>query len=176
MRRALDFIAWRQKADGSFEEEDRFRDMAPPWCKPGDPSACLYLTANCGYWQAFFGAGELTLEPTVRVLRAHLEDGHLPSFLHADWLAAGTFVKTGETQAADGILAYLEARLPEMDSSPVAWMITSLAGMGMAKSHPLLLRARRLLEEAQEEDGRWKSEDGPQRDVHVTLESLRALS
>lgn len=33
-----------------------------------------------------------------------------------------------------------------------------------------------LVEQAlQEPDGRWSSEDGPQRDVHTTLEALRVL-
>jgi hypothetical protein len=38
-----------------------------------------------------------------------------------------------------------------------------------------MAQAAALLARRQEADGRWPSEDGPARDVHATVEALRAL-
>jgi hypothetical protein len=46
---------------------------------------------------------------------------------------------------------------------------------GVPRDHPLLDRAAYVLEQKQQEDGRWQSEDGPSQDVHATLEALRSL-
>src|SRR5258705_5559378 len=38
-RRALDWIASRQRLNGFWEEDSTLGDVAPPWAKPGDPEA-----------------------------------------------------------------------------------------------------------------------------------------
>src|SRR4051812_12454994 len=48
-KRALDWLAGRQRLDGTWEEDPALHDSAPPWAKPGDPEARLYLTANAAY-------------------------------------------------------------------------------------------------------------------------------
>ncbi len=55
------------------------------------------------------------------------------------------------------------------------WLINSLRAAGVPASHRLVDTAACLLERCQQEDGRWPSEDGPDRDVHSTLEAMRAL-
>ncbi|KIR62930.1 MULTISPECIES: prenyltransferase/squalene oxidase repeat-containing protein [Micromonospora] len=49
-RRALDWLASRQQADGGWEEDPALADDAPWWARPGDPEARLYLTATVTFW------------------------------------------------------------------------------------------------------------------------------
>ncbi|WFE58124.1 prenyltransferase/squalene oxidase repeat-containing protein [Micromonospora sp. WMMD712] len=49
-RRALDWLASRQQADGGWEEDAALADDAPWWARPGDPEARLYLTATVTFW------------------------------------------------------------------------------------------------------------------------------
>src|SRR5947209_7156205 len=54
-RKALRWLASRQRPDGTWEEDESLTDSAPVWARPGDPEARLYLTANAGYWLAVGG-------------------------------------------------------------------------------------------------------------------------
>ncbi len=54
-------------------------------------------------------------------------------------------------------------------------MLIALRSAGVPAGHAPLQRAASLLAEGQAPDGRWPSEDGAARDVHATLEALRAL-
>src|SRR5215470_9492653 len=51
-KRALDWLAARQRLDGTWEEDRALADSAPPWARPGDPEARFYLTANAAFWLA----------------------------------------------------------------------------------------------------------------------------
>src|SRR5688572_24586417 len=51
-RRALRWLAARQRPDGCWEEDQALAGSAPPWAAPGDPEARFYLTACAAYWLA----------------------------------------------------------------------------------------------------------------------------
>jgi hypothetical protein len=176
LRPAVDFIAARQGEDGSWEEDVGVAASTPPWAKPGDLAARLYLTANCGFWMAVLSEDLGQAERASAYMLAHLDGtGKLPSFLHAHWLAAGLWRRLGQTEAAERVCAHLYARLGEMPASNLAWIVTTFALAGVPATDSLMMEAARRLARMQAEDGRWPSEDGPERDVHVTLETLRAL-
>lgn len=82
----------------------------------------------------------------------------------------------GDEAAALAILGALRLRLSELDASNLAWMINALLVMGLSSNFPLVVEARARLDDLQETDGRWSSEDGEWQDVHTTLESLRVFS
>lgn len=177
VERALAFLAYRQQANGSWQEEEEVAAVAPPWAKPGDTAAKLYLTANCGFWMATL-AGSEDGKQAADYLQTHLTvSGRLPSFLHAHWLAGALWYSAGLTAVAESVFTYLQQeRLPELSPANLAWLIVTLRRAAVPTTHPLIQSAAARLAEQQEPDGRWPGDDGPDWNVHTTLEALRALS
>jgi len=175
VNRAVKFLIKRQSPDGSWEEDEKDADSAPPWAKPGELAAKLYLTANCGLWLALFGNPDTRVLKAADYLQTHLDqNGHLPSFLHAHWLAGGLWYKLN-WQASTQIFDYLSMRIGDLSTSNLSWLITTMCAAGVPASHQLVDNAARLLEQSQNADGYWESEDGSNQNVHATLEALRAL-
>lgn len=176
VERAVHFLAQRQTANGSWQEDEKVSDLAPPWAKPGDLTATLYLTANCALWLALLSNDRDKALGAAGYLYRHLdESGKLPGYLQTHWLAAALWQKLAWQEAAERVSAYLGGKLTDLAASDLSWLITTLCATGVEADHPLLEVAAALLEPAQQSDGRWASEDGPGQDVHVTLEALRAL-
>ena len=168
VERGLRFIAGRQRDDGSWEEEAELVDAAPAWARPGDERARLYLTANCAFWLGRYG------RPGARRAAALLAsyvgtDGRLPTFLHAHWLAAGALRGAGRDAEADSLIQGLAGRIGELGAGALAWVSNTLAG------EPLADDARARLGALQEQNGRWRSEDGEAFDVAVTVAAVRSL-
>lgn len=173
---ALAFLIAHQEPNGSFQEEARLGTKAPPWAKPGDDAARVYLTANAGYWIQYYQPRSPRLDTVVQFLTGKLTaKGQLSSFFQSQWLTAGLLYARGDETTALAILEVLRLRLSDLDASNLAWMINSLVVMGLSPKIPLIREARARLDGLQEADGRWCSADGAWQDVHTTLESLRAF-
>jgi hypothetical protein len=173
---AVRFLEERQATRGSWEEDAAAAALAPPWAIPGDLAAQLYLTANCGYWLAMLNPKSPAGALGSSFLLLHLEpSGQLPTFLHAHWLAAGLWICLEKSAPAKIVLSQLLKQLPQLTSSSLAWMVTSLCQAGLSGKHELIRQAVSLIARHQQPDGRWSSEDGPARDVHATLEALLAI-
>jgi Prenyltransferase and squalene oxidase repeat len=189
-RRALDWLAGRQRPDGTWQEDAALADVAPPWAKPGDPEAALYLTANAGFWLAIAGPEAVEHEdfqmqqvnPYAEVIaratqafRAALRpDGTWPSFLVAGWLGGALLYKTGWYYEAAQIQVVLAERVPDMTQADVAWMAAAFRRAGLSNQDYVMQVAMRKLAESQGSDGGWESDDGPSFDVHTTLTAIRA--
>ena len=198
-RRALAWLAGRQRPDGTWEEDESLADSAPPWAQPGDPEARLYLTANAGFWLAVAGdargaglgqrspAGppadpteatthaEVVARATQTFRAAMREDGSWPSYLIAGWLGGALLFHAGWYYEAAQIQVLLSERVPDMTPADVAWLASAFRRVGMSADDWLLVAARKRLTETQRTDGGWPSDDGPAFDVHTTLAVLRAL-
>ena len=181
LMRALHFLVQRQQADAAWEEAPDLSSMAPPWAVPGSREARLYLTANSGYWLArlsppSMGSLRESAGRAASYLRLYLGGrDRLPSFLQADWLAAGLWQCLGQADLANRIYAFLESRVPEMPPSGLAWLIIALRGVGVESGHSLVAAAGARLATLQADDGHWPGEDSPSRDVDATLDALYAL-
>lgn len=174
--RTVRFLTQRQRLDGSWEEDETVAATAPVWAQPGNMAARLYLTANCGFWMATYGGVDSAIR-AADYLRNHLEpDGRLPSFLHTHWLAAGLWHRLGHGGLSRRVLSCLAARLPDMTAGNLTWLLTTLLSSGVPASDSLVQAASSMLERYQNPDGHWTSDDGPEYDVHCTLEALRVLS
>lgn len=189
-RRALDWLVSRQRADGTWEEDPSLAAEAPPWARPGDPEATLYLTANAGYWLTVAGldarpAGPLdtrvggayagVVQAAAQALAGQLRpDGTWPSYLATGWLAAAVLHGRGLFGESARIQSVLAVRLPELSPADVAGLASALRRVGVAADGWLLAAARRRLAETQRSDGGWPSDDGAMFDVHTTLAAIRA--
>lgn len=180
--RAIEFLRSRQRPDGSWEEDEALRELAPPWSVPGELAPHLYLTANCGWWLAnatltSFVSHDKAAQRAGAYLEQHLApDGSLPSILHAHWLAAGLWIRLGRDDLAYRVLDYLATCIDEsVPSGALAWMLTTLGGLGISPEHLLIQQGTAQLMAQQRADGSWASEDGPDRDPYVTVEALRGL-
>lgn len=193
-RQAFDWLAGRQRADGTWEEDESLAGHAPAWAAPGDPEARLYLTAYAGFWLAVAEsdaaraaraaglahptpAGRYT--PVVRAAAAAVAgalrpDGTWPSYLAAGWLGAALLYQQElfyESARMQGVLA---ERLPEMSPADAAAMGAALRRIGIVPQDWVLVATRRRLAETQRSDGGWLSDDSHAFDVHTTLTAIRA--
>jgi hypothetical protein len=180
IQRALAFLARRQRQDGSWEEEAKMAAHAPPWVAPGTLAACLYLSANCGYWLAIWANSADGADHAQRAadyVRAYQEhDGGLPGFPHTLWLSGGLWYRLGRHEDAESAFRAVASTLADMPASSLAWLLSTLLLAGAPADHVLVEQAAIRLEALQEPDGRWSSEDGPMRDVHTTVEALHVLT
>lgn len=189
-RKALDWLAGRQRADGTWEEDPSLADDSPAWARPGDPEAALYLTANAGFWLTVAGfdlrsampygqGAELGYPSEVQAAAAAVvarlrPDGTWPSYLAAGWLAAALLYQREMFYESARIQGVLTDRLPEMSPANVASMASALRRAGLNQDDWLLVAARRRLAATQRSDGGWPSDDGDAFDVHTTLAAIRA--
>jgi hypothetical protein len=192
-KRALDWLASRQRLDGFWEEDASLEAEAPPWAKPGDPEARFYLTVNATFWLAVASA-DATTPPTTssdsdspelyevaltragQAIRDSLdENGAWPGFLVSGWLAGAVLQRAEWFYEAARIFVILSDRAKTMSAADAAGMVAALLRTGVNAEDSIIEAGRRQLSATQRSDGAWPSDDGPQFDVNTTLTALRAL-
>jgi hypothetical protein len=188
--RAMAWLAATQAEDGTWEEHESLKDDAPPWARPGDPEARLYLTATAAFWLTVAGLDKrpghppaapdepvypTTLRAAAEAIVAQLRtDGTWPSFLATGWFAAAVLHEQQFFYEAARMRLVLGDRLASMSAHNMAQMASTLRHIGVAADDPLLAAARTRLGELQRSDGGWPSDDGPAFDVNATLTVIRA--
>ncbi|WP_246158157.1 prenyltransferase/squalene oxidase repeat-containing protein [Catellatospora sichuanensis] len=191
VKRAFDWLAGRQAADGSWQEAKELAADAPEWAQPGDPEATLYLTANATFWLTVMGLdvrsslpyGDPTPIPYAdaalrgaEFIKSSLNsDGTWPSYLVTGWLGAAVMYRQDMFYEAARMQAVLGERLPAMAPADAAAMAAALRRVGVSADDWTMIAAKRRLAETQRTDGGWESEDGEVFDVHLTLNVIRAL-
>jgi len=193
-RSAIDWLAGRQRPDGTWEEDPSLADTAPPWARPGDLEATLYLTMNATFWLCAAGHDEnvggqhhygprpddnphaAVIARAAEAFRAALRpDGTWPSFLVTGWLGAAVLYYLGWFYEAAQIQVILAERVRGISAADCASMLAALRRVGMKSDDWLLVSAARRLTESQRGDGGWPSDDGDAFDVHTTLAAIRGL-
>jgi hypothetical protein len=192
-RRAVEWIASRQRPDGMWEEDESLAASAPVWARPGDPEARLYLTTTAAFWLTVAGPGidparqhygprpednehAALVARSAEAFRASLRpDGSWPSYLATGWLGAAVLYHLGWFYEAAQIQVILAERVPGMSPADCAGMAAALRRVGMSLDDWLLVAAKRRLSETQRRDGGWPSDDGDAFNVHTTLAGIRAL-
>jgi hypothetical protein len=171
--------AWlehRQRPAGFWQEDDALTHDAPPWARPADTSATLYLTANAGWVMARCGYA-LSATLAARALAERLgADDALPSFAHTQWIAAGLWLLRGDEALAARALGAIQAHTSIYSAGQLIWLLNCLLDSGLARTHPLISDACARLCALQQADGSWPSDDGSPFTPQVTLEAMRALA
>jgi hypothetical protein len=182
-KRALDWIASRQRLDGFWEEDASLEAAAPPWAKPGDPEARFYLTVNASFWLtvAALDSGiedlyEVALTRANQAIRDSLDDnGGWPGFLVSGWLAGAVLHRAEWFYESARIFVVLADRVKTMSAADASLMVSALLRGGVSPDDSIIVAGRRQISATQRPDGAWPSDDGPAFDVHTTLTALRAL-
>jgi hypothetical protein len=147
---AVQFLTQRQQPDGSWEEDKSLVEVAPVWARPGDLSARLYLTANCGFWLAVCGETNEQVLQAAAYLQAYLdENGHLPASWQANWLASGLWWRLNWKNPAQKVMNHLTQKLSELPASNLAWLVITLINARVPASHILVDTAASSLEQSQ---------------------------
>ncbi|BFH60460.1 MULTISPECIES: prenyltransferase/squalene oxidase repeat-containing protein [Paenibacillus] len=175
IERAIEFITKQMNEMGYFEENNIPIDMCPPWVMPGDIKARLYLTANCGFWINHYSSN--IDNRIITYLREHIDiNGNINSYLHTNWLIGGLFYSLGLFKEAEAIFQCLCEQFPKLSSDNLAWLINTLIVSGVNNEEEIIKKSITRLIELRNNDGSWSSDDGSLKDIHTTIESIRALS
>jgi hypothetical protein len=182
-KRALDWLASRQRLDGFWEEDATLEASAPPWAMPGDPEARFYLTVNATFWLAVAADDsgetetyEVALTRAGQAIRDSLDDnGGWPGFLVSGWLAGAVLQRAEWFYESARIFVTLTDRAKTMSAADAALMVAALRRAGVNPDDTVVQAGRRRLSATQRPDGAWPSDDGPSFDVNATLTALRAL-
>jgi hypothetical protein len=173
---AVRFLAERQNLDGSWEEDPAEASAAPVWAMPGDHAARLYVTANCGFWVAVTGLVPAAAHDAAVFLSFHLgENGALPSFPHAHWLATALWQHEEMGDEVMKGLTYLLKQTPDLSAGNLAWMIVALREGGVPAEDAAVSAALDRLITLRDPAGPWPSDEGADNAAHVTLEAIKAL-
>lgn len=174
LQHACHFLIARQRADGSWDETPPPGLTLPPWISPGTEETICYLTANCGFWLTRFPATNRAVARAASFLQTATQaQGYLPGPVHTTWLALAIWHSTGAVHEVAAARNHLTQQLPNLSASNLAWALATLAGL--ETTDVLMVTMKQRLDELQQPDGRWVSDDGPEGDVHTTLEALRVL-
>ena len=187
-QRAMAWLASVQHPDGWWQEDEALAGVAPPWARPGDPEATLYLTVNAAYWLAvsaptprYYGEQrDYRYAPHISraadVFRGTLDErGMWPSYLATGWVGCALLYHLGWFYESAQIQVRLADRIADMSPSDCAALAATLRRVGMSAGDWVLQSAVRRLSETQRHDGGWLSDDGLAFEVHTALAVIRAL-
>lgn len=175
---AVGFIMSKQREDGSWQEDDAIAGRAPEYLDPGNADATFYVTAYCAYWMMSLAQFAPSTRRAANYLQGvHDMDGHPGGApLKAHWLSAASLHRFGDQERSAAIMSFLNRNINDSTASDILGaMCATLYVSGVATDQPVLLRALDMLEERQQEDGRWTSDESESNDPFVTFTAMRAL-
>lgn len=175
--RALDFIASRQRADGSWDEDPAIIEyQPPPWMKPGETAVVVFSTASALFWLVTAGKAERAPQGLQFLERHQAPSGAYAGFRHNTWLAvAVTGMLSGwDAPAVRRGLDFLSGIPGEQwITSQISWMLWAFLKGGAPLENSFFTRMYEQLLRRQKNDGSFLAEDGEEYAVNATIEALK---
>ncbi len=176
LQNALRFLVRHQSLDGSWDKDASISKYAPERLKPGTLETRLYLTANCGFWVAYYSGRDNSVPRAMGFLMRYLEEsGCLPSSHQANWMSASLWLRMRRYEVADRVITACKKHLAELSASDLAWMGVSLIIGRIRRKNPLIQEVADKLINLRKPGDYWESEDGKQWNCHTTIEAIRIL-
>ena len=180
-KKALSFIAGRQKEDGSWDENAKILEYNPPnWMKPGSRSAIIFNTANSIFWFLIHGTRYNTLisKGYNFLLSYQKSNGKFEGFIHNTWLGVSVFgiLEGWKSERVKRGLDYL-SRIPSNQwiTSQITWMLWNFVLAGIPKDNPFIKQMLKKIDNKQNNNGSFLSEDGNQYSANATIEVMKIL-
>ncbi|MBN2258413.1 MAG: terpene cyclase/mutase family protein, partial [Anaerolineaceae bacterium] len=173
---AVRYLVRRQSLDGSWEEDVSLSPYAPKYLKPGTLEPRLYLTANCGFWVAYYAGRDNAVPRAMGFLMRYLEEnGCLPSYPQTNWMSAGLWLRMRRYEVADKVVTACQGHMEDLPASSMAWMGVTMIISRIRQKNPIIRKAADKLLALRKEGDYWESEDGKERNCHTTIEAIRVL-
>ncbi|MFW9975865.1 MAG: prenyltransferase/squalene oxidase repeat-containing protein [Candidatus Thorarchaeota archaeon] len=183
VERTFDFLLEHQREDGGWDEIEEIRDFEPPpYMMPGELNTRTWLTAFCAHWFIRFGRAEPlgTKGCPAKFLMRHVKpSGLISGYLYASWdaLVMFNYHPGPESEEFRKLLSGVRRHFKptEHDGADFAWLLRCLRDIGLNKKDELVSRATSILEELQEPNGSWASQEGEEFIGMTTLDVIRVL-
>lgn len=180
-QRAITYIVDRQTPRGIWRESSEVMQFdPPPWMDPESTAGDIYTTALCASTIVLLSDDELPGDLAVNWLQTQQgRDGLLTGFkAHSSWIAVPAYetILGQETRGTRRLIAGLgEILADDWSGSMLAWMLQSLLDANYTRRTEVVNRAWYLLQEAQQTDGSFTTDEG-ENPVQTTLQALDVAS
>jgi DNA phosphorothioation-dependent restriction protein DptG len=98
------------------------------------------------------------------------------SFLHTQWILGGLFYSLGLFEESREVFCSLNEIIDEMSADNLAWLVNTLIASGVDKDEKIIKHSIDRLINQINDNGSWSSDDGTWKDIHTTLEAIRAIT
>lgn len=181
-RKTVEYLLKIHEEDGSWSENQAIKQYNPPfWDMPNDPKTTMWLTAHItnSLIQLGYRNSSAVQKAVGFLLKNRDNEGKFTGFLHTTWIAIGVF---GQLEGVNSDIVKTAVKVIEQNfeklkdgAGDFAWILECLQVARIQIENPLVKRCVEELVNSQQGNGAWKSGDGEQFSVSITINVLNAL-
>jgi len=181
-KKTVEYLFKIQKEDGSWSENEAIKAYIPPfWDMPNNPNTTMWLTADITnvLVQLSYKNSLAVKKAIAFLLKNRDNNGKFAGPLHSTWISIGIFGQL-EGRGSDIVkkaLKVIEENFEKLKDGAgnFAWCLECLHAAGIPKENSLVRRCIEELVNSQQKNGAWKSGDGEEFTVSITINALNVL-
>jgi len=181
-RKTVEYLFKIQKEDGSWSENEKIKAYNPPfWDMPNNPNTTMWLTADIAHVLIQLGYSNFPAvqKATTFLLKNRDNEGKFAGPLHSTWISIGVFgrLEGSNSDIVKKALKVIEQNFERLKDGAgnFAWVLECLYVAGIPEENPVVKRCIEELVNSQQENGSWKSADGEEFTVSITINVLNVL-